>query len=68
MGWRFFCESDEASAHQACMNGHLPTAHQRRDMEHISALCGKVAESDVGYGVVREKRLGLGEKGWEEGR
>ena len=23
-----FCDGDEASDHHACMNGHLPTAHQ----------------------------------------
>lgn len=28
-------------------------------------LCREVGESDMGHGVVGEKRLGLGEKGWE---
>ena len=40
------------------MNGHLPTAHQHRDMEHISVLCGGVEENYVGHRDVEKKRLG----------
>lgn len=35
----FFCYSDEASGHQACMNEHLPTANQIRDMHSVSRIC-----------------------------
>lgn len=42
----FFCESDEASGHHACMNGYLTTAHQPLD---VSWGCGeKLQESMQG--------------------
>ena len=37
--WFPFCYSDEASGHQACMNEHLPTANQMRDMHSVSRIC-----------------------------
>ena len=38
-------------------NGHLPTAHQRRDMCAYSGGWGKMVGGYVGDGKVGEKRL-----------
>ena len=53
MGQEIFCDGDEASGHHACMNGHLPTAHQRRDMYAYSGGGGESGGVLEKYG--REK-------------
>ena len=38
-GMNAFERNVKASGHQACMNEHLPTANQIRDMHSVSRIC-----------------------------
>ena len=56
----FFCESDEASGHHACMNGYLTTAHQPQD---VAWGCGeKLQESPCRAWSCGEKTIAGGDK------
>ena len=53
----FFCVGDEENGHHACMNGHLTTAHQHRDMCTYSGGWGKVVG---GYAINNEMKKTIG--------